>query len=47
VFSASLFVTALLLLLLLLLTVLQIAPEILKHKRHVETKQLKERAVIS
>ena len=44
VFSASLLVTALLL---LLLTVLQITPEILKHKRHVETKQLKERGVIS
>ena len=42
VFSASLFVTAL-----LLLTVFQIAPEILKHTKHVETKQLKERRIIS
>jgi hypothetical protein len=42
VFPASLFVTAL-----LLLTVLQIAPEILQRKRYVETKQLKERGVIS
>jgi len=42
VFSASLFVTAL-----SLLAVLRIAPEIIRHNRHVETKQLEERGVIS